>query len=386
MKKGTKNTANGPDDASRITRMVFYLCMIFIACQAAGLDFLEQRRPERIINSRGLTDERRLSDYLPSLKGTRGDTYVMFYAGKQPGGTLLVLGGTHPNEPGGYIAAVVMAENLIVDRGRVIIIPRADASAFTATEPQEAYPGRITLTNRRGRPRDFRVGSRYANILDGWPDPIVYRHHPSGQLLSGAETRNLNRAYPGRHNGTLIERVAWAITEVVRKEQVDMVIDLHEAAPEYPVINAIVAHPHAKDIAAMATVELQMRGIDLRLEISPENFHGLSHREIGDFTPAKAVLLETTGALQGRLRGPTDADLAVSSRDALYHRAGELGKLHVDFPAEGVSLKQRVGRHLESIKVLCETLGMFEPEKTIEFHQVPGYEELMKHGVGFYLN
>lgn len=372
-------------DSNQLPRIIFYLFVITIACLVAGQDFTAQYKREKIHESIGLSGRKWLHDYLPSLKDTRGDTEVLFYDSGIEGGVVMVLGGTHPNEPAGYITAVVMVENLKVDQGKVIIIPRANASAFTATEPQEAFPGSITLTNRKGQPRQFRIGSRYTNMLDGWPDPIVYCHYPSGQLLSGAETRNLNRSYPGRKNGTLTERVAWAITEIVRKENVDLLIDLHEAAPEYPVINALVTHEKAKDIAAMASVDLDMRGINLRLEISPTNFHGLTHREIGDFTDAKAVLLETAGALQGRLRGPTDEDLVISSRDALYHRASELGKLEVDFPEEGLSLEIRVGRHLESILVLCETMSLFEPENAVSYSRVPNYDDVVKHGIGFYL-
>ncbi len=372
-------------DSNTLPRIVFYLFIIAAACLASGLEFIGQSKKENIHESIGLSGRKWLHDYLPSLKDTRGDTEVLFYDSGNEGGTVLVLGGTHPNEPAGYITAVVMAENIKVDQGKVIIIPRANASAFTATEPQEAFPNNITLTNRKGRKRMFRIGSRYTNMLDGWPDPIVYCHYPSGQLLSGAETRNLNRSYPGRENGTLTERVAWAITEIVRKENVDMLIDLHEAAPEYPVINAMVTHENAKDIAAMATVDLEMRGVKLRLEISPKNFHGLTHREIGDFTDAKAVLFETAGALQGRLRGPTDENLVTDSRDALYHRASELGKLEVDFPEEGLPLEMRVGRHLESILVLCETMSLFEQENAVSYSRIPSYEEIIRHGVGFYL-
>ena len=372
-------------DTNQLLRIIFYLFIVAIASLASGLDFTAQNKREKIYESKGLSGRKWLRDYLPSLKNTRGDTEVLFYDSRKDGGVVLVLGGTHPNEPAGYITTVVMAENLKVDQGTVIIIPRANASAFTATEPQEAFPNSISLTNRSGRERRFRVGSRYTNMLDGWPDPIVYCHYPSGQLLSGAETRNLNRSFPGRENGTLTERVAWAITEIVRKENVDLLIDLHEAAPEYPVINALVTHENGKDIAAMAAVDLEMRGINLRLEISPKNFRGLSHREIGDFTESKAVLLETAGALQGRLRGPTDEDIVINSRDALYHRASELGKLEVDFPEEGLPLEMRVGRHLESIQVLCETMSLFEPENAMSYSRIPSYDEIIKHGVGFYL-
>lgn len=386
QKEKTAEVTDTKDKSNDHLKRAFgYLFIVLIACMTAGGAFLELREPTPVYPSRGLAKKRMLSDYNSKIRNTRGDTEVLFYEGKKPGGTLFVFGGTHPNEPASNLAAVVMAENLKVNVGRVIIIHRANNSAFTATEPQEAFPQTYSIQNRKGDERLFQVGSRYSNLLDGWPDPTVYRHFPSGQLLSGPETRNLNRAFPGREDGSLTERIAYAITELIKEENVDLVVDLHEAAPEYPVINAIVVHQRAVDVAAMSTVELQMRGIDIQLEVSPENFHGLSHRELGDYTDAHAVLMETAGAMQGRLRGPTDESLIINSIDPLYAKAADLGKLAVPFPHEGIPMEVRVGRHLESIIVLTEIFSEFNPDNVIEISGVPGYEQLNDHGVGFYL-
>jgi len=369
------------EDPKRTLRLFTYVVLILLACMTAGGEFLDQAKSEFISPA----PERKLSNYLRNLKKTRGDTEVYLYKGKEPGGTALILGGTHPNEPASMVTAVLLAENIRVTQGTVIVITRANNSGFTATEPQEGYPSKFTIESRSKRKRSFRIGSRFTNILDGWPDPTVYEHHPSRQVLSGNETRNLNRAYPGKANGTLTERIAYAITELIRQEKVDLVIDLHEAAPEYPVINAVVAHESAMDVAAIATMDLQMLGLDFRLEPSPSNFHGLSHRELGDATSAYALLMESAGALQGRLRGKTDKELVTKSIDPVYHKADQLGRLCVDFPEEGIPLEVRVGRHLEGIKRICAAMTEFEPGKAVSFSRVPGYEEVMEHGVGFYL-
>ncbi|MBM3329051.1 MAG: succinylglutamate desuccinylase [Calditrichaeota bacterium] len=362
-----------------------YLTLALIAAWSSSGEFLDQRREETLHPSFGLSTVKRLSQYHSPIAGTRLENELYFFEGREPGGTLLILGGTHPNEPAGYLAAVVMLENLAVQRGRVIVIPRANNAAFSATEPQEAYPGRFHLTNRRGRLREFRVGSRFTNVLDGWPDPVIYRHHPSGQILSGNETRNLNRAWPGRPNGTRTEQVAFAISEVVRREKVDLVIDLHEAAPEYPVIDAVVAHERAMDVAALAVVDLELEGISFRLEPSPVNFRGLIHRELGDATTARVILLESAGALQGRLRGRTDDALIVKSRDPLYVRAARLGRLAVPFPEEGIPLEVRVGRHLSAVQAICRTLNDLNPTGGIALTGLPNYHDITTKGVGYYL-
>lgn len=383
--RASEEPGAGSERIGSLRRAGWYALFALIFGWSAAGDFLESREEEPLFPSFSLSATRMLSDYHPPLRGTRGDSELFIYQGREPGGTLLILGGTHPNEPAGYLSAVVLLENLYLEKGRVIILPRANNSAFSATEPQEAYPLRFTLKNAQGKVRYFRVGSRYSNALDGWPDPLVYRHHPSGQVLSGPETRNLNRSYPGRPNGRLTEQIAYAIAEVVRRERVDLVIDLHEAAPEYPVVNAIVAHERAMEVASASAIDLQMKGLEFRLEPSPPNFHGLIHRELGDYTPAQVILLESTGALQGRLRGPTDEDLVIRSRDPYYARAFQMGKTQVPFPAEGIPLEVRVGRHLEAVKALVENFSLLHPHRGVVMGGVPSYQEVTGKGIGYWL-
>ncbi len=104
-----------------------------------------------------------------------------------------------------------------------------------------------------GRQR-FRMGDRWSNPLDQWPDPEVYIHYPSRQELAYVDIRNLNRTWPGRANGTLTEKTCYALTQLIKKEKVDIAIDLHEAELQYPVISTIVAHDKGQDLAAMASM------------------------------------------------------------------------------------------------------------------------------------
>ena len=97
--------------------------------------FRKQNEPEALHPSAALTRTLRLSEINPHLKGTPGDTDVYVFDSGVPGGSLLVLGGTHASEIAGQLTAVMMLENLRVDAGRVFIIPFANASAITNTEP-----------------------------------------------------------------------------------------------------------------------------------------------------------------------------------------------------------------------------------------------------------
>jgi hypothetical protein len=366
-------------------RAIAFLTGAVALCSVASLEFLAERRDEPLYPPpQQKIATRKLSDYFPAIRNSRADGAVYCFEGDAPGGTVVLLGGTHPNEVAGVMAANLLVENLKVARGRFIIIPRANHSAFTNTEPGEGHPTSFEIATPDG-PRRFRVGCRFTNPLDQWPDPEVYLHYPSGQELSGNETRNLNRAFPGRPDGNFTERAAYAITALVKQEKADLVIDLHEASPEYPVINAIVAHEKAMDLAAMANLNLGAEGLTFNLEPSPQNFHGLTHRELGDATPALAVLMESANIMQGRLRGRTTAEKFVTGKDECYLAASKAGLLRVPYDSAGVSLDVRVGRHVAGVQALLAGLAFVKPEAAIETSGIPTYAEIQQRGLGAYL-
>lgn len=338
---------------------------------------------EPIFPSDALTAERRLSDYFPGLKKTPGDTPVFIFQGQERGGTLLILGGTHPNEPAGYTTAILLAENIQIQRGKVIIVPWANRSGFTHNDPFEANPQRFAVQTSEGR-RWFRYGSRLTNPVHQWPDPALYIN-PTGQRLAGTECRNLNRCYPGRRDGYLTEKIAFGIMELIKTECVDLALDLHEAAPEYPVINAIVFHENSAELAAIAHMELQLRDMEFRLEASPPNLRGLSHREWGDHARVKAVLLETANASHGRLKGRPSAALITEGKDKNYVKAARLGRLFVPFGEEGIPLKQRLARHLASVGALISALQEVDPSKVIAVWGWPSPEQIKEVGIGPFL-
>jgi hypothetical protein len=222
------------------------------------------------------------------------------------------------------------------------------------------------------------------NPVHQWPDPVLYTN-PMGQELAGVEARNLNRAYPGNPDGNLTERVAFAVMELIRHEKIGLGIDLHESAPEYPVINAIVFHENAADLAAMAQMDLQADGFEFRLEASPPKLRGLSHREWGDAAGIKAVLLETPNASHGRLKGKPSEALVVEGKDANYERAARLGRLFVPFGPEGIPLKERVARHLAGVRALLKSLAELDPEQAVTIEGLPPAEEIRARGVGAFL-
>lgn len=362
--------------------LLFLLTLAF--CFLSGRRFRSMYQEEAILPSSNLTSKKTLSSYLPDLKNTKGDSDVYIFQGKEEGANLLILGGTHPNEPAGFITAVLLVETIQVTRGKVVIIPRANNSGFTHSDPQEGSPQRFSLKTERGK-RWFRYGSRLTNPVHQWPDPSLYIN-PAGQKLSGPEIRNLNRCYPGRKKGCLTEKIAYAIMELMTKEEIDLGIDLHEAAPEYPVINAIVFHENSAELAAFALMELQAEDFEFRLESSPANLRGLSHREWGDNAHVKAILLETANASHGRLKGKTSPSLIVEGKDKNYTKAAALGRLFVPYDEEGIPLKLRVARHLAAIKAIIFSLNELEEKKTVEIKNIPASSRVKREGIGRFLN
>jgi hypothetical protein len=352
----------------------------------ASIEFLKMHHEEPLYPGSSLTETKMLSDYFNGIKGTGGDAEVYIFDSGVPGGTAFLGGGTHPNEAAGFLSAVVILENLRVTQGRVIIIPRLNNSAFTCSDPMEGFPDFYTIDTGNGS-RKFRLGSRVTNPLDQWPDPLVFSQYPSNQQLSGFETRNLNRAYPGRPDGSLTEKVAYAIVEMIKQEDVSIAFDLHESSPEVPIVNVIVYHERYEDIAMGAILGLEMAGLQFSPETSPKNFHGLSHREWGDYTEAIPILMETSNPSMGRLREETDVELVLRGKSDNYRKAKESGALRIAYREEtGEPIEHRVGRNIVGFMEVVNSYNMYYPEKQILFDNLPGYNEIMEKGVGNFLH
>lgn len=369
--------------ASRLRGMALLVAGAGIAA-AAGAMFVGMHEPEPIYAGPGVTATSRLGTYFPDIAGGPGDSPVFVLDGQEPGGTLVLLGGTHPQEVAGTVAAVLVIENVRVKKGRLIVVPQANRSGFTYTEPLEGFPHRFAIDTPHGK-RWFRFGMRLTNPVHQWPDPDLQVHHPSGEFMVGWEARNLNRNYPGRADGRFTERVGYAVTQLIKKEAADLVLDMHEAYPEYPIINMIVAHQRAFEIATIAALMLQARGIRMDVMPSPENLRGLSHREFGDHTSAFALLSETASAAMGRFRGRTEEALITEGTDSNYETAGRLGRLFVDFTAAGHPLKSRVARNLATIEEIVAAYNEGHPGRTIILDALPSYDEVMARGIGPFL-
>jgi len=340
---------------------------------------------ETVVVSGALTARVPLSTYFAGIAGTRMDTSVYVCDSGVPGGSVLILAGTHAYEPASSLMAYVVLETLAVTRGRVFVIPRASVSASTLGMLGNAYPAFFRIKTPWGEQR-YRIGDRETNPLDQWPDPFTFVHYPSTQNLAYQDSRNLNRTFPGRPDGNLTERTAFAISELIRREKIDLTIDVHEASLGYPVVSTYVCHQRAEELCMMAAMMLSAEQFPMKTEISPRTLRGLTHREVGDFTDSFAVLMETPEPFIDKFAGPMTEALMLTGRDAFVQTAAERGLLYTEYDIKtGATIDYRVARHLAGAAEVIKQMGEFYPAKIVGV-QWPTYAEVMAQGVGHFLH
>ncbi len=300
-----------------------------------------------------------LSDYFPGVAHTPGDTAVYILEGSEPGGTVFVAGGTHAGEIAGSLAAIGLIERAKVRRGRLIVIPYANNSAITYPDPKRPGSPKTFEIKTASGTRTFKIGARLTKPEhQGEPDPPG-EEAPSPEYAADNLSRNLDRQYPGKADGNLTQRIAFAIVTLIKKENVDLAFDLHEAPPGSRLAMMIVANPKNSELAAEAVLALEAKGLAMKLEESSRDFRGLSHREWGDATSAKAFLFET----------PNPAFLKEAPGDPVNDR---------EWP-----LARRVGIHIETLLAIIDAYnGGATSTRQVEISDLPGLGELMKSGLG----
>jgi len=332
----------------------------------------------------------KIGDYSPTLSTYGAETKIYIIAGSTAQATydatgsykgcasILVLGGTHANEPSGQLTATILLENAVVTDNTVLfVINETNRSAFSYSFPQEGAVTSYTLTTRSGNTRTFKYGTRATNPVDQWPNPDIYtvtRTIPvigeKSTQLSSTDSRNINRAYGVDTPVTYTEKVAYGITQLIKQNDIKISIDLHEASPEYQTINAIVYHNSDNTNGetseydhlltqkiAVSTASNMLTDCDVKIgqNSAPTGLRGLTHIELGTFTDTLAFLCETSNASQGKLRGKF-TEYLVTYEGSNYEDNDYEGDLFYErfyntriLYANAVSLSERVARHTMTI-------------------------------------
>lgn len=115
------------------------------------------------------------------MQGTPHETVMHVFGTGKEGPVLAVLGGVHGNEPGGWLAAERVRDEVRPSAGALIVVPRAN----------------VVATQQFVRTTD--------------------------------EMGDLNRLYPGDPDGLPMAQMAYEITETLREFHTTHVLDLHES-------------------------------------------------------------------------------------------------------------------------------------------------------------
>jgi len=371
---------------SGAVKTLFVVAVAAVAAVASAQFYQHRHHRLPIVAGPAVTRVADLSQYGAGLKNTMADTKVFFLEGQEPGGTVLIMAGTHANEIDGLLSALIFVENALVQKGTVIVIPQLNRSASVYTRPGDGYPLFYDVQTPWGS-KQFRFGDRGASPLDQWPDPDVYVHYPDGQLLSFMDARNTNRSWPGRPDGLLIERVTAAVMTLLAEEHVDIALDLHGAETMFPVTNCIVAPEQSMKIATMASMMVTaMEGFENHVEPSPRGFRGLSHREIGDYSRTAPFLMEAPFPFLDQPTGPKTRDLLMTGRDPFLLSLAGQQKLFVPYDESGWPIERRVGQHCSVALEIIRQYSKRNADRGILVSDVPRYADLVQNGVGFYFH
>ncbi len=369
----------------KISKIIILGILIFSIIAAGVPLYLQRNYEETVVASPYLTDTFMLSKYFPDLEGTVADTRVYEFKGEKEGGSSLVICGTHASEICAPMTGFLWIENLKVEQGTVYVIPHFNRSGSLGTQPGGGQPMYFYFETEWGE-KKYRMGDRGLQALDQWPDPDVYAHYPTGQLLSYIDARNTNRTWPGRPDGYLAEKITFAAMEFIRNEKIDVVFDLHSAEVMYPVTNCLVVPSVSKRYAIGASLFVKGReGFESHVESSPPNFRGLSHREVSDHSDSLIFLLEAPSVHMDQISGPKTHDLLVIGKDPFIKYADTKGLLYAPIDDIGWTLERRVGQHSS---VALEVLNQFNkkhPERAI-IAQAPKYAEIMEKGMGAFFS
>lgn len=354
-------------------------------CLVSGYSFKWMHKPDYIwTGNPALSEIRMLSDYVPSLHGTPQDTPIYVFKGRRPGGSMLVLGGTHANEFAGILNAVLLVENVKVEEGTLYVIPHVNASGITHTEPFYGMMDRAVFDMPDGSRRTFRIGTRLSNPVHQWPDLNFYSGK-SGRVLvkdEVPEIRNMNRNYPGNPSGTLLEKANYAVQQLIVKEGIDLLYDAHEAGPLFNYIDYLIVHERAFPIGSFAVISAQFEGVDARMERSGLNSFGLTHRALGDSTDVFATLYETMNLAQGSHTGKVTREMTLYGFDANSVKLTEWGLMtSAKITSDGFSIDRRVASHMVMVLSLAEAMTILEPDKPLILSGMPSYDEFLDRGL-----
>lgn len=244
------------------------------------------------------------------MAGTAQETPLYIYGTGQAGPIVMVLGGVHGNEPGGWLAAERVVERVRPASGALLVAPRLNKLAVNLFERTTESLG------------------------------------------------DLNRLYPGKPDSPLpMERMAFEIVETLREFRASVVVDMHESWAFYRdrpqngtayLGQTVATAPQEPAITLGRTVVDQ---VNQRVLAPREEF---SFRE---FPPGR--LPEPNSALPFDTSGNPSAAVSGGSRSSLglpNHLPGLISLL-VEM-GQQQALERRVALHVDVLQQVMRNIGI----------------------------
>jgi hypothetical protein len=155
---------------------------------------------------------------------------------------------------------------------------------------------------------------------------------------------------------------------------------------QYPVISTIVAHDNGEELATFVSMMLSDEEFNMGMEYSPKNLHGLSHREVGDYSAAVSLLFEAPEPFLDATRGRTTREQLLTGQDEFVVKAGEHGLLFEQIDEHGWPIDVRVGRHTSAVLMTMDSWTELNPDRPLRCRGVPRYAEVIDRGLGHWLH
>jgi len=163
------------------------ISLLFTYCDSNRSDYLSEFASQI---KRNFSHQRHYF-YQNLMPGTKHETAVYRFQSESPNPGIIVIGGTHGDEPAGFEAAYRLLDYLSKNhplKGTIYVIPEANKMAIIHGERRIPVPESVAI-----------------------------------------DAGDLNRCYPGRPEGLPAYRLAYQITEFIKIHQIQLLIDLHES-------------------------------------------------------------------------------------------------------------------------------------------------------------
>ena len=345
----------------------------------SGPSFYKSRHlKEPVVIGPGVTQVKKLSAYFPALRGTANDENIYILEGANKGGAVLILGGSHPEEPAARLTTWLLTENAKAGPGPRLRPQFGQPERDDRDPAERRLSGQLYHPDRMGRadvPDGRPLGessgpmarSRSLYPLSDAPEPGLHGRPQPQPDLAGPGQRHAHREdvlrpdrSSSRRRGSISSSTSTRPSSSIRS-----------SAPSSPIRRDWMSRPWPPWSSRTRSSRWGWRN-------RRWSCRGLSHREIGDHTDAVPLLFETPEPFLDATRGRTDEKLLLEGKDEFVVRAGKRGLLFEKIDEKGWPIDVRVGRHCSTILQVLAVWSQDHGDKAVVLTNLPKYAEVIE--------